>query len=556
MQPPLVFSPDWKKLAFVSDVYPDCADEACNRKTREEAEKDPVKVHHLTRLHVPSLGRVARERASPRVRAPTSRRERVTDLTPGDFDSPPTQLRGRRHRVLAGRQGDRVRLEPRRQRQGGVHDEQRRLPVPVAGGAAKKLTPNPAAGLQPRVHARRQVDPRPRAAAADVRGAIAGTSTSTTGKTKAKRTVFETPGSVGRATSRLSPDGKTIYFTADERGQPTISSQCPSRAARRSWWRRAARSAACRRAPTSLVFIEATLTAPAEIFSFAFEAKRLACCDVARRPDARERAWLQGRRRFAAPESLTVPGAGGAPVQYWLIKPPHFDPAKKYPVVFLIHGGPQGDWGDGWSSRWNPSLWAAQGWVVVAPNPRGSTGFGQKFVDDISQDWGGKVMIDLDAVFDAVVKLPYVDAARQGDRRRQLRRLRGGLDHRPHGSLQGGRHATTASSTSSRCRWRPKSCGSRSGNSAARRGAAKRARSSSRSARRISTPPNIKTPTLVITNEQDFRVPVDQGLQLFTALRRNGVPSEALVFPDEGHWVLKPLNSKRWHEKVFAWMKK
>ena len=82
--------------------------------------------------------------------------------------------------------------------------------------------------------------------------------------------------------------------------------------------------------------------------------------------------------------------------------------------MFLIHGGPQGDWGDAWSYRWNPSLWAAQGWVVAAPNPRGSTGFGQKFVDEITQDWAGKVMIDLDAVFNTVAKLPYVDATRQG----------------------------------------------------------------------------------------------------------------------------------------------
>src|SRR5204863_3210248 len=111
--------------------------------------------------------------------------------------------------------------------------------------------------------------------------------------------------------------------------------------------------------------------------------------------------------------SLTVAGAGGTPVQYFVVKPPAFDASKKYPVVFLIHGGPQGDWADGWSYRWNLELWAAQGWVVVAPNPRGSFGFGQKFVDEISQDWGGKVMGDLTAVFDAAIKLPYVDANRQ-----------------------------------------------------------------------------------------------------------------------------------------------
>ena len=112
--------------------------------------------------------------------------------------------------------------------------------------------------------------------------------------------------------------------------------------------------------------------------------------------------------------SANVTGAAGASIQYWTIKPPHFDATKRYPVIFMIHGGPQGDSHDGWSSRWNPALWAAQGWIVVAPNPRGSTGFGQKFVDEISQDWCGKVMTDLDAVFDTVVKLPYVDGARMG----------------------------------------------------------------------------------------------------------------------------------------------
>ena len=125
-----------------------------------------------------------------------------------------------------------------------------------------------------------------------------------------------------------------------------------------------------------------------------------------------------------------------------LIKPPDFDPAKKYPVVFLIHGGPQGAWDDAWSYRWNPSLWAAQGWVVAAPNPRGSFGFGQKFVDEITQDWAGKVMVDLDAVFDAVAKLPYVDAGAAGHRRRELRRLRGRLDASatPIGSRRPSRH--------------------------------------------------------------------------------------------------------------------
>ena len=99
-------------------------------------------------------------------------------------------------------------------------------------------------------------------------------------------------------------------------------------------------------------------------------------------------------------------------MQMWILKPPGFDPKKKWPVAFLVHGGPQGAWEDGWSYRWNPELWAAQGYVVALPNPRGTTGFGQKFVDEISGDWGGKCYEDLMKGVDYVEKLPYVDKDR------------------------------------------------------------------------------------------------------------------------------------------------
>src|SRR5262249_6832198 len=112
------------------------------------------------------------------------------------------------------------------------------------------------------------------------------------------------------------------------------------------------------------------------------------------------------------PEPVKVSVEGGVTMQMWILKPPGFDPAKKWPVAFLVHGGPQGAWEDGWSYRWNPTLWAAQGYVVVLPNPRGSTGFGQKFVDEISGDWGGKCYRDLVAGLDYVEKLPYVDKDR------------------------------------------------------------------------------------------------------------------------------------------------
>jgi hypothetical protein len=154
------------------------------------------------------------------------------------------------------------------------------------------------------------------------------------------------------------------------------------------------------------VYARSSLVAPTDLY-------RVATDGTTRQLTNENVGWLSAAD-LPKPTSLTVTGAAGTPVQYWLLRPPHFDAAKKYPVVFLIHGGPQSSWVDGWSTRWNPALWAAQGWVVAAPNPRGSTGFGQKFVDEISQDWCGKAMTDLDAVFDAVSALPYVDRSRAG----------------------------------------------------------------------------------------------------------------------------------------------
>src|SRR5207244_9752824 len=145
--------------------------------------------------------------------------------------------------------------------------------------------------------------------------------------------------------------------------------------------------------PDFLLFSKSTLTAPPELFRVSLDGSSTKQLTNENSP------WLS-RTAMPQTESLTVTGAAGTSIQYWLLKPPNFDPSRKYPAVFLIHGGPQGDWGDSWSSRWNPALWAAQGWIVAAPNPRGSTGFGQRFVDEISQDWCGKVMVDLNAVFE------------------------------------------------------------------------------------------------------------------------------------------------------------
>ncbi len=559
VQDPLVFSPDGKKLAFVSDVYPACADEACNRKTREEAEKDPVKVHRLTHLLYRHWDEW-RENVRHHVFVVDVVSGAATDVTPGDFDSPPSQYED--GAIAFSPDGKEIAFVSNRD---GADEEafdtnKDVFTVPVSGGPATKLTAgNPAADFEPVytpdgssivVRAQRRPGFEGDRWYLDVYDR----------KTKTKRTVFEEP-DLSVSEFALSRDGKTVYFTAESEGRRDFFEVPLAGGAPREILK-GGNIGSLSVGPSRVVFTESTLTAPAEIFSLPLEENTAS--PAAKSPQAttatqRVRALTDENRSWrkdvamSTPESLSAAGAGGARVQYWLVKPPMFDAAKKYPVVFLIHGGPQGAWEDGWSARWNPTLWAAQGWVVALPNPRGSTGFGQKFVDEISGDWGGKVMTDLDAVFDAVVKLPFVDATKQGIAGASYggyavdwilghtNRFKAAVTHDGVFNLESMALSTEELWFSD---WE---FGGRPWTSEARRQLAKWSPHLYAQ--------NIRTPTLIVTNELDFRVPVDQGLQMFTVLRGNGVPAEALVFPDEGHFVLKPLNSKRWHETVFGWMK-
>ena len=543
VQPPLVVSPDGTLIAVVADVYPDCGDEACNRARRDAADKDPVKVHALTRLLYRHWDEW-RENVRHHVLVARTDGGAARDLTPGDYDAPP------------GQQEDAaIAFTPDSQAVAYVsnHDGTDREAwstnndvwlVPAAGGAVKKLTPNPAADVQPVftrdgklmiVRAQRRAGFESDRWYLDIYDRATGV----------KRTVFERP-DLSVSDFVLSRDDRDIFFTAASQAADNLY-RVPLAGGAPQVVAKGGAISAPRVGGAALVFSKSTLTAPAEIFSV--PAAGGTPVALTHENDA----WLKeiGVNR---PESLTVPGAGSTPVQYWVLKPPAFDPTRKYPVVFLIHGGPQGEWGDGWSSRWNATLWAAQGWVIVAPNPRGSFGFGQAFVDDITQDWGGRVMTDLNAVFDAAVKLPYVDAGRQGIAGASYggyavdwlightNRFKAAVSHDGVFNLESmslsteelwfsewemGGPATSGDARENFSKWSPHRFADR-----------------------------ITTPTLVITNELDYRVPVDQGLQLFTALRRRGVPSKALVFPDEGHWVLKPLNSQRWHEEVFGWLKR
>jgi len=269
-------------------------------------------------------------------------------------------------------------------------------------------------------------------------------------------------------------------------------------------------------------------------------------------------------------EPFFFKGAEDAQVEGFLIRPPGFDPTKKYPLKFVMHGGPQTALGDSWSYRWNMELLAANGYVVVAINRRGSTGYGQKFVDEISGDWGGKAYIDLMKGLDyAETKYPFIDKSREC----ALGASYGGfmanwvLTHTDrfkcivtHDGMYNPQSAfgTTEELWFNEWEFRP----------AAANGIGVEQTKPAHPWDYFDKPndqdpfrkwspmlhiKDAKTPTLIIHSQRDYRLDVSEGFQLFTALQLLGVPSKMLYFENEGHWVLKPRDSQLWYETVNDW---
>lgn len=272
--------------------------------------------------------------------------------------------------------------------------------------------------------------------------------------------------------------------------------------------------------------------------------------------DPSGKSYALGQRptfKLGEVEKLQVPVEGGFSMEMWLVKPPTYRSDQRWPLVLLIHGGPQGSWGDGWISRWNPHTWAARGYLVLMPNPRGSSDQGRAFQEQVSRDWGGRAYRDLMAGVDMAVARPDVDANRLS----------------AAGASYGGYMVNWMAVNTGRFKALVTHCGI--WNLESMYGAtdelwftdwefggppwAGSEDYSKFSPHKLASKlGQYKTPHLVVHNDLDFRCPLDQGLQLFTALQRQGVPSRLVNFPDEGHWVSKPGNSLRWQEEMLNWV--
>ncbi len=352
----------------------------------------------------------------------------------------------------------------------------------------------------------------------------------------------------------LSPDGKTVYFTAGERGLAPIF-QVPLEPNFRL--RIATHVKPVMRGGfysnlnitpdgRNLIFINNSMTSPNDIFRAAVDSGSLINLSKA-----------NAELNLQKPEELEWKGAMNTNVHGFLVKPKNFDAGRKYPLIVLIHGGPQGAWNNNWGYRWNPQVFANAGYIVFMPNPRGSTGYGQKFVNEISADWGGKAYIDImNGVAEVLKKNPSIDRNRIG----------------AAGASYGGYMVDWILGHNTDPRFKFKALVSHAGvyNLESMAGATEElwfvkyefkgmpwenpVNYQKWSPHKFAG--NFKTPTLVTAGELDYRVPVDQSLQLYTALQLNNTDSRLVVFPDEGHWILKPQNSEFWYGQVLDWFGK
>jgi dipeptidyl aminopeptidase/acylaminoacyl peptidase len=343
-----------------------------------------------------------------------------------------------------------------------------------------------------------------------------------------------------------SPDSKALYFHAQENGNvPIYAVSLKGNDVSKVLDTHVNGNVQVTQDGKTLVFEHQRATRPVELCSIGTDGKNL-------KQITHVNDEIFAELNIPAPESIQYEGAGAKKVQAWLWKPPVFDEKKKYPFVLLIHGGPQSAWLSSWSYRWNPALWAAQGYVVLAPNPRGSTGFGQHFVNEISRDWGGKAFEDLMLGVDYAEKLSYVDKERKA----------------AAGASYGGYMIFWIAGNAPN---RFKTLISHDGvyNFYSMYGTTEElwfdewehgGPSWEAMDQYDQFSPHLhagkwKTPMLIIHSELDYRVPVSEGMQAFNVLQRKGIKSKWLYFPDENHWVLKPGNSELWHKTVFEWLK-
>jgi dipeptidyl aminopeptidase/acylaminoacyl peptidase len=541
-------APRGNRLALAIEVFPDCRDLECTKKRLEDARAQKQRGQAYDRLFVRHWdkwddGRVSKLFA---VTVDADRRARgepvlLTGTLDADVPSKPSGGRADyawspdgTHLVFSARV--RGRIEPT-----STNFDVWRVPVDGKGAPVNLTADNPAWDAQPawspdgRLLAHLSME---RAGfEADrfrlvVRDAATGALRFTTRDWDRSISAF-----------RFSGDGGEVYATADDLGQHPLFAIDLGSGERRKLTG-AGDVTDFDVAGKRVVFGQQNLSAPADLYVLdgSGPSRQVTTVNAGRLADV----------RFGAYEQFRFEGAGGDEVFGYVVKPWNFEAARRYPVAFVVHGGPQSSFANSWNYRWNPQVLAGAGYGVVFIDFHGSTGYGQAFTDSISRDWGGKPLEDLrKGLAAATEKYPWLDAGRAcalgasyggymmnwiagkwPDGFRCIVNHAGLFDHRSM-------YYTTEEL------WFPEWDHGGPYYEVPE-------------LHEKSNPANLvkawKTPMLVIHGALDYRVPYTQGLATFTALQRRGIESRFLFFPDENHWILKPANSLQWHREVIGWL--
>jgi dipeptidyl aminopeptidase/acylaminoacyl peptidase len=555
-----VWSPTGDRIAFTSAVYPECSNDACNA-GRDKAKSDnKVKAHVADELmyrHWNAWDEGTRSHLFTVSIGGGS----VTDLTPGaKYDVPPGPFGGSEGYAWSP-DGREIAYTAKNQgRSDATSTDVNLYTVPASGGTPVVITAANKGADQNPVYS---PDGRWIAYASQARAGFESD--------RWRLMVYERSGKTSRellpswdrnADAYVwAPDMSAIYVQTTDAGRDKLY--------RFTFERGTAGSSLLKpTAPKLLVgdhnntaftfskdgntiaFTRDATEFPAEVYSAAISSAGATAHAVTHENDA-----LVSQLALNPAEDFWFTGAAGVKVQGFIVKPPNWQAGKRYPAILLIHGGPQGAWLDQWHGRWNYQMFAATGAALVIINPRGSFGYGQRFVDDVSKAWGGKVYTDLMMGLDtALAKNPWMDKQALGAAGGSFggymvnwiaghtTRFKALVTHAGPFNLEN-------MSTATEELWFPDW----------EYGPMWDAKTMS-TQYRVYSPhlyvKNFKTPTLVTGGELDYRVPYTEDLSMFTSLQRMNVPSRLVIFPDEGHWIAKPQNQKLWWGEVQGWFEK
>jgi dipeptidyl aminopeptidase/acylaminoacyl peptidase len=540
------WSPDGTTIAFTSSVYVDCKDDACNSARDAEKEKNKVKARVYEQLLYRHWTHWSEGKRSHLFVAPADGSGTPRDLTAGaNYDVPPDE-RGGPDDINFSPDGKEICFTAVADKVEALSTNGELFIVPVTGGEAKKITTNAGFDGNPvyspdgnyiAYHA--QLTPGYEADRWRVMRYDRHTE-----KTEDLTEKFD------RSADGLawSPDSKMIYFTAEnETLSPIYALDAHGGVEPKKIVAEGFNTAvSISRDGKIMAFERTSLTMPAEVFAVSGEGANAQ--QVTHHNDA-----LLAPLDMHAPETFWFEGAGGSRVQAMLLRPPKFSATKKYPLLVLLHGGPQTMWSNAWGYRWNAQVFSAAGYVTLMINRHGSTGYGQKFTDEITNDWGGQAYTDVMKGVDyALANNKFIDGSRMA----------------AAGGSYGGFMADWIATHSGRFKAIISHAGvydqtsmyateelwfaehDMQGTPWSNPESYKKWSASTFAAELV----KYKTPTLVIAGENDFRVPYTQSLEFFNTLQREGVPSKLVIFPDEGHWVLKPQNSQFWYKTFLDWL--